>query len=65
MNKFAKALLLTIVIAAPVATIASAVQAAPASHTIAASKANYKHVKHHHHKGYRRASTTNGTMTNR
>lgn len=68
MNKFAKALLLTLVLAAPVALTAPEVQAATASKTTAtaapqASKANKAikstkiSKKHHHRKTMHRAST--------
>jgi|GEM_PF-5136154 len=58
MNKFAQALLLSLVIAAPVAVSAPAVQAAPTSHTtVAAPKASNKiYRKYHHRRGHHRVS---------
>jgi hypothetical protein len=50
-NKFAKALLLALIFAAPVTAFASQAQAKTIHHVAATKSSKIKHVKHHkHHK---------------
>ncbi|WP_392481381.1 hypothetical protein [Nostoc sp. C110] len=51
MNKFAKALLLALIFAAPVTAFASQAQAESIHHVATTKSSKIKHVKHHkHHK---------------
>ncbi|MEJ6486999.1 hypothetical protein N0Y54_38060 [Nostoc punctiforme UO1] len=51
MNKFAKALLLALIFAAPVTAFASQAQAKTIHHVATTKSSKIKHVKHHkHHK---------------
>ncbi|MEH2308349.1 hypothetical protein [Nostoc sp.] len=54
MNKFAKALLLALIFAAPVTAFASQAQAKTIHHVATTKSSKIKHVKHHkHHKHHK------------